>query len=677
MSLLKIPFRLLLTVAFIFSFKKLVTSQTVSVPEMMDSFNERKYKAILILNTKQKKDTQRVNALLDVLNTSYFHKQRKELYPFYTEALRLSESLEFEKGISSCYIWMAFFYRGEKDFEKFYKYMDSSIEITEGKSALEPIWAKAHRMKGLQYQEDENYYAALKHYFEALKYYEKSEEEHTHHLYQNITSSYFQLNNIKKAIEYGERGAVLADRANTTKIIKLQAYSSLASVYVQQNRLDDAAVYLKRIQPYMPDSIEQSLTSNYYIDWGQIFFKKKQYDSSFFYYKLGYDFAATGNHNLNKYGSLNYLFKNSLQLGNQRQALNYANMGMQEALKSNKIINRIDALYNLADYYETTGAYKKAFAHLKEGSLLKDSFSQQNNLTTINNLSELYEADKKQNEINTLQKEKKLNKAYLDQKIFLNRIYGLGLITMGLIITLSFLYYRNRQKIQRQAGEIQKQKIVELEKDQQLIVANSMLKGQEEERERIAKDLHDGLGSLLSGAKLSFSKIKEMLKLPVHEKMIYENSLSILDKTMVEMRKIAHNIMPEELLKFGISEALKDFCTTIEKSSGIDMQYSFYGENREISNTVSLNIFRIIQELVNNAIKHANASNILVQLAMAQNTINITIEDNGIGYNIDNPSDIKGKGLENIRHRVSHLGGHYDITSDEGKGTSVNIIFGI
>ena len=200
-----------------------------------------------------------------------------------------------------------------------------------------------------------------------------------------------------------------------------------------------------------------------------------------------------------------------------------------------------------------------------------------------------------------------------------------------------------------------------------------MLKGQEEERSRIAKDLHDGLGGLLSGTKLSFVNMKENLILTPESAAQFEKSLAMLDTTITDLRKVAHNLMPEALVKFGLNEALRDYCNSIQNSSKITVDYQKLGLDRKLSNTADVFVYRIVQELVNNAIKHAKASEIIVQLALSESKASITVEDIGIGFDIIIVKNKKGSGLDNIEYRVHYLNGTIDTQTSVNNGTSVNI----
>jgi two-component system NarL family sensor kinase len=211
------------------------------------------------------------------------------------------------------------------------------------------------------------------------------------------------------------------------------------------------------------------------------------------------------------------------------------------------------------------------------------------------------------------------------------------------------------------------------QKEKQLLAIEAMLKGQEEERSRVAKDLHDGLGGLLSGVKLSFINLKENIQLDEHTNGLFEKSVTQLDNTIQELRKVAHNLMPETLIKFGLKNAVEDFCESMQQSSGCSIIYQQMGEEREIGNIADVNIYRIIQELVNNSLKHGKPKQIIVQLTKTATKILVSVEDDGKGFDTAELETRNGIGIANIKHRVSYFNGVIQIQSRPGEGTAFNI----
>ncbi|MBS1748704.1 MAG: ATP-binding protein [Bacteroidetes bacterium] len=160
----------------------------------------------------------------------------------------------------------------------------------------------------------------------------------------------------------------------------------------------------------------------------------------------------------------------------------------------------------------------------------------------------------------------------------------------------------------------------------------------------------------------------------------FERSIDMLDSSIKEMRRVAHNMMPEVLVKYGLDTALKEFCNEIDRSGVIHTTYHSLSLNESaIEQTTSVTIYRIVQELVNNAIKHAAAKNVLVQTqySNSEKLLSVTVEDDGKGFDTAILKQATGIGWSNIQNRVEFLKGKIDVQTGEGKGTSVLIEIGV
>jgi signal transduction histidine kinase len=236
---------------------------------------------------------------------------------------------------------------------------------------------------------------------------------------------------------------------------------------------------------------------------------------------------------------------------------------------------------------------------------------------------------------------------------------------------LSYRTYRQKQKLRQQ-------RITELENERQLTATEAVLKGEEQERTRLAKDLHDGLGGMLSGIKHSFNTMKGNLIMTPENNQAFERSMDMLDSSIKEMRRVAHNMMPEALVKFGLDTALRDYCNDINQSGAIKIVYQSIGlDNAVIDQTVAITLYRIVQELVTNTLKHAAAKTAIVQITKTNNLLTVTVEDDGKGFDIHSLAQSRGIGWSNIQNRVEFLKGKLDVNAQPGKGTSVLIEVGI
>lgn len=207
------------------------------------------------------------------------------------------------------------------------------------------------------------------------------------------------------------------------------------------------------------------------------------------------------------------------------------------------------------------------------------------------------------------------------------------------------------------------------EKEIQLLEA--VIEGEEKERSRLARELHDGISGMLVAAKLHFNTLKE--KVPqLAEIPEYQHGLSLLDTAVIQVRQTSHNLMPEVLLENGLVKALNRYCITISNDH-LTVNFIALNEIDRYSSNFELAIYRITQELINNTIKHAQATNVLVQLSQYNNVLSLTIEDNGIGFSEESAEN--GMGLKSIRKRVSAMKGNMDIHSISGQGTSICLEF--
>jgi signal transduction histidine kinase len=261
----------------------------------------------------------------------------------------------------------------------------------------------------------------------------------------------------------------------------------------------------------------------------------------------------------------------------------------------------------------------------------------------------------------------KLQASQLKQKSTINYILIGSAAALLIILLLLFINYRHKQKLQQQ-------RIAELETQQQLTATEAVLKGEEQERTRLAKDLHDGLGGMLSGIKYSFNTMRGNLVMTPDNAQAFERSMDMLDSSIKEMRRVAHNMMPEALVKFGLDTALKDFCNDINNSGALEISYQSMGiEGMEIDQTAAITIYRIVQELINNTMKHAVAKTAIVQITKANNQLAVTVEDDGRGFDTAILHQSKGIGWANIQSRIDFLKGKLDVNSKPGTGTSVHI----
>lgn len=270
-----------------------------------------------------------------------------------------------------------------------------------------------------------------------------------------------------------------------------------------------------------------------------------------------------------------------------------------------------------------------------------------------------YETEKKETRIASLEREKRL-------MLWLSFTGG-GILILALAVFI-LLWRWTAQK--RRFAESQKgwaeQQVKQLEQEKQLIATQAVLDGEIQERSRLSRDLHDGLGSMLTGVKFNLESMKNSMVIGSNEVKYFNNAMRILNDSMLEMRRVAHHLMPDTLFRFGLKASMSDFCDTLPAVS-----FSWYGEEIRLKTKMETMIYRTLCELINNALKHARPSQILVQIIQDSNRIAFTVQDDGCGFDTQSASD--GLGLQNIRTRVAYFGGIMHINSKIGEGTEINV----
>lgn len=641
---------------------------------VQESFKQEFNTAVVNLKNFPNDDTNRVNALFKIMALPTFKKEREMTEPYRQEALSISRKLNFRFGIASGYHAAANYYKTRAEYSKSLLYYDSASQLIGGsrETRMRELKAIGFERKGIIYTIQENYYAALDNFFESLKYWEEVNAQVTMRINVAISDIYITLKNVEKAREYIQRNLELM-KNNDAGPYRVITYLTQIDVSLLAANYMEAAEYLDMLAPTLPGERQSIINFGYYMKRGRVSAGLGDFNDANRYFHEAYKYAIQSGHKKNKAEILQCLSTTAIKLGDYESARKYSLEHLLLADESNGKSQKVEALTNLAEYYKMAGDKATALTLLQQAMLLKDSVMAESNLRQVNILGAVYETEKQNRDIARLQTERDKQTAETKHRSFWNKFFVGSIVILLIIGYLGFINFKKGQQIAKDKETIQRQKINELEKDKQLLVVDAMLKGQEEERSRIAKDLHDGLGSLLSGTKLSLMNVRENMALPADQEKAFDKSLGMLDHTIRDLRKIAQNLMPEALAKFGLYDTLVDFCDSIQVSTGIKIVYQQFGDQRRMDNTAEVFIYRMIQELVNNAVKHAEASEIIVQLVVGEKKVELTVEDNGKGFDPDMLGETSGQGMLNIRHRMAYFNGKMDLATSPGKGTSINI----
>ena len=310
----------------------------------------------------------------------------------------------------------------------------------------------------------------------------------------------------------------------------------------------------------------------------------------------------------------------------------------------------------LAAIAEKTGNFALSLDYYKKQTALRDSIYSGDKMKQIEQLNAKYQTEKKEQQL-------KLQQAEITKKNYL--LWGLVAVTM-LITFAGFNFYRKRQiqnKLHLQA-EVMKQ---------QDLATKAIINAEENERKRIAAELHDGVGQMMSAAKMNLSAFEsDILFKDEAQKMTFERLIGLVDESCKEIRSVSHQMMPNALLKSGLASAVKEFLDKIDNRI-IKINLHTEGLRERLDSNIETVLYRVIQECVNNVIKHSGANNLDISLIKDVDGISATVEDNGHGFDINNKQKFEGIGLKNISSRVTFLKGTVDFDSSPGKGTLVAI----
>lgn len=347
-------------------------------------------------------------------------------------------------------------------------------------------------------------------------------------------------------------------------------------------------------------------------------------------------------------------------LGDYPKALHFYQYAINLAYSLGYRAEIASTLENGMAIYQKLGDYRTAFELLKKYDTVKQQMA-----------SEKLKIDYERSSLRfkTAEKDKQLaqNRLVIEQKD--NRLNRQSLL-IAIITFISISFVIVAWIIYRQQRKLQVQRLKNLEASRELQMLGAVMSGEERERSRIAKDLHDGIGGILSAVKMRFSFFRtEFPGLKSSES--FNKALEMLDDVSMEIRKTAHNLMPELLTRDGLDEALRVFCNNISLRDQFTVSYQSVGEIGRFNKRFELAVYRIVQELVNNVIKHSHAKNAYVQIARQGAIFTASIEDDGSGFNIENSKAAKGMGLGTVKDRIRSLGGEMEIDASGGNGTYI------
>jgi signal transduction histidine kinase len=588
------------------------------------------------------------------------------------EALTKSISIKNDASIADCYRILGLWYKNFNYKDKAFECYKSSLKAAKKGNNLYRMSGAYFNMGNIKYWEGEydnciDYFLKTQKIFDNPKIFDdktltiKVLDKRRSDLYYNMSSVFCTLKNLPKADEYINKALAIANKYKNKTVIAFYTEQKADNYYESGNIEKSLRTRLKFLKELENGTIPKTYIQGYYYSISNQYFELHKVDSSKY-------FAQKSLRLSNEIKIADGIANSNLQLGKiamqEKQfakAENYFDTCKAYYLKSKDPEEKRSYFEIIHQFMFETNRYKDAYQNFKKYSDLNDTIQNSERAMQFLEREARFQSEKKDQQI-VIQNEQ------LEKRQ--NSIIFLIISLIGVCI-IGFLYYRNFTAKKR----IVEQKIKQLQQEKKIDAAQNIIQGEETERTRLARDLHDGLGGMLTGVKFQLNSMKGNVILSEENAETFTRSILQLDSAITEMRRVAHNMMPESLLKFGLNETLKNYCESVSQNSGIVVSFQSLGMKKQLEQTFEIALYRIIQELLNNTVKHAKAAQAQVQLSRIENRITLTVEDNGKGFDV-NSSSRNGIGLSNIQNRVNYLNGKMDVKSDE-KGTSTHIEFEI
>lgn len=616
-----------------------------------------------------KNDTIKVIAYQDLAKCFFKQGKVQEMLDISDEGILIAEELNYASGQAQLILTkgVVFYATGKcnKAINLYKLALDIAKEIK--KSELE---AKIYINTGTCYQQIGDIDMALENYLSAYNLKQHLQKPHLASLLNNIGAIY----RVKK--KYNRAEEIYLNSYNLKKETKdslgmATSLMNLGLVYYLMKGKEKLAIktlntskifYTNLKRDYDVASCHTAL-GRVYLDLGNLPKAKEELTIAWEYFK-NKDISDYYCHTLTTLGEVSFA-KNEYKASEV-----YFTKAKEAVEELNKKHDETDILIGLSKAKHELGKDTEAYKLITKAISLKDTLNEVSRLQSIEELQAKFDIRQKESELKI--SELKLNQRTKQRNFFLVTASGLLLF---IIMLFFFLKQRTKanHKITAQNELIHNQKITKLQQESKLLSLSSMIEGQEAERIRIAKDLHDGLGGLLSTIKAHCSAIKNEND-TLEKKAIEDKTNGLIDNACMEVRRISHNMIPHALTLSGLPNVLDDMSQNLS-NEGYTIDLDVKDFPNEMDKTKQAVLYRLIQEIISNIRKHANATNILIQLFGRNDGLSLIVEDNGEGFDYDKALKSGGVGLKNINSRVEFLNGEIDWNSSLEKGTTITIDF--
>lgn len=489
--------------------------------------------------------------------------------------------------------------------------------------------------------------------------------------YDELGSIRMNIGNIYEIQERHQEAILSYERAHHFFLQSKNEFSmakclmNIGNIYLHLNKPNYSLLYLNKASSISEANGYQEIKAQLFQNKGELFLLKKDLDSSLFYYLKSLETKKECNIQLGQSISLErigdiYFMKNRSEKALHYYLLSYSmNNNLKSPLELKEITNK------LSNTYSTIGKVDSAIFYLEISNKYQDQLLENMKASLIYEIN----YNKEKNKVAQLQLEIKNKEFEIKKQRTVIWLFVAIIIIVIVGLFTAIKWYKSLRK-----NKASQKQIDDLLNNQHEVTINAMIDGQENERTRIAEEVHDKLGGILSTVKLYFKSMdNEIDKLKVENIQQFEMANTLLDEACDEVRKIAHDLSTNLLAKMGLFAAVSDLKKKLEGSGQIHINLHTYGTDESLLALNEIAIYRMIQESIANVLKHAKAKEINIQLNVFDDIFNLIVEDDGIGFDVNQLIANSGMGLRGIEARVKRMEGTFSIDSGKGKGTTINI----
>lgn len=612
------------------------------------------------LTTRQQQLKEAIATADHVLNTD-------SAIVIYDTLLQQSIRANYADGAFLCLIRKSIKYYEKEDFNMDRYCSIQALPWAEKSSAKDNVaWCYGNVAEAYIYEGD--YSKALEYLYIATEELNKRTKEPNHtaaNLYNLFALVYMKLNQPEKAMGYYDLAEEVSGRA---KLYYQQAmtFTDKATYYLSIHQDDSAEKCYQKIRQIGEQINKPDLEAIADVGTGKTLIDRGDYNKAIAYLQEAI-VHCTGHYDYIVTDARFALVDVYIKQHDYSKAETTAKLIIDNNLSRRLDGNYIKAYTLLGNIYRATGNTKLALTCMDTLMVLKDAKSSREKLKAVSAIEGKYKAAENEKLLAQNQLLIARQKSKIFQKNVLLVSIGAGVFALAILLLAQYRNYRNRQRLHEE-------EVKTLQKEKTIGTLKGMVDGADNERSRIARELHDGIGGMLSAAMMRIRSIRHedtaIAKTPG-----YIEGMEMLDRIGDEIRKTAHNLMPGVLLKQTLPEALETYCNMVQSGGDTTVEFHSFGSFNDLGQDVKLNVYRIVQELLKNIVQHAAATHALVQLTRRENVLTITVEDNGKGF--DPVMDTKGGGigLANLTTRVESMNGAVEIDSTPENGTSVYIEF--